>query len=79
MPKGYHHVTRDQRCQIYTLKAMQLSLREIATQLNVHVSTVSRELRRNKGDRGYRIARPTTKHRHDEVGPARGLKSSQTH
>ena len=30
MPKGYHHVTRDIRSQIYALKASGLSLRGIA-------------------------------------------------
>ena len=71
MPKGYHHVTRDLRCQIYALKAMKLSLRKIAAQLNVHVSTVSRELSRNKGKRGYRF------HQADEKAQRRRSIASQ--
>lgn len=52
--KGYHHVTRDLRCQIYALKSNKSSLRSIAKQIGVHVSTVSREIKRNSGKRGYR-------------------------
>ena len=58
--KGYHHVTRDLRCQIYALKASGNSLRSIARILEVHVSTISREIRRNSGKRGYRYAQADT-------------------
>jgi IS30 family transposase len=54
MPEGYHHVTRDIRCQIYALKATGISLRKIAEQLGKSVSTISRELKRNRGGNGYR-------------------------
>lgn len=54
MPKGYHHLTHDERCQIYTLKKRGDSQAEIARQLNVNRSTVYRELLRNKGLNGYR-------------------------
>ena len=55
MAKGYHHVTRDQRCQIYAFKAINLSLRNIAKQVGTDVSTISRELARNTGGCGYRF------------------------
>ena len=61
MPKGYHHVTRDLRCQIYLLKSTGLSLRKIAKKLNMDISTVSREINRNKGERGYRFQQADTK------------------
>lgn len=54
MAKGYHHLTHDQRCQIYTLKATKLSQAAIAKVLNITPSTLSRELKRNAGKRGYR-------------------------
>ena len=54
MPQGYHHLDRDQRCQIYTLKERGDSPTEIAQVLGVHCSTISRELTRNTGKRGYR-------------------------
>ncbi len=55
MPKGYHHLTRDQRCQIYTLKKRGDSISVIADEIEVHRSTVYRELERNIGKRGYRF------------------------
>jgi len=56
MPKnGYHHVTRDQRSQIYALKSRGISQSQIAAQVGLSPSTVSREIARNSGLRGYRI------------------------
>ena len=52
--KRYHHLTYEQRCQIYTLKARNILQKDIASILGVSESTVSRELKRNKGNRGYR-------------------------
>ncbi len=54
MPKGYHHLTHIQRCQICTLKARGDSYRSIAIHLNVHPSTIGREIKRNGGLIGYR-------------------------
>lgn len=54
MPKGYHQLTYEQRCQIYTLKERGDARIEIAKALGVHRSTISRELKRNTGQRGYR-------------------------
>lgn len=63
MARGYHHVTRDQRCQIYALRARGCSLRSIAKQLDLHPSTISREIKRNRGKRGYRIEQADRKAR----------------
>lgn len=54
MPKGYHHLTYDKRCQIYALLKRGFSQSQIAKDLQVHQSTISREVGRNKGKRGYR-------------------------
>jgi transposase, IS30 family len=54
MPKGYHHLTYAQRCQIYILKDRGDSPSSIARALGVNPSTIGRELERNKGGRGYR-------------------------
>lgn len=51
---SYHHLTQDQRCQIYTLKSIGRTQKFIARYIGVHPSTVSRELKRNQGQRGYR-------------------------
>ena len=55
MAKGYHHLTYGSRCQIYALKKSGMSVRGMARLLGVSASTVSRELRRNRGWRGYRM------------------------
>ena len=55
MPRGNHHLTRDQRCQLYTLKKRGDSVQVISNELGVHKSTVYRELKRNTGLRGYRF------------------------
>jgi transposase, IS30 family len=55
MPKGYHQLTHDQRCQLYALKQRQFTQSHIALDLGVSQSTISRELSRNSGKRGYRI------------------------
>ena len=54
MPKGYHHLTHDQRCQIYILKERGDLPSSIAKVLKVDRSTISRELKRNTGQKGYR-------------------------
>lgn len=55
MATGYHHVTRDIRCQIYALKSMGQSLCKIALAVGRDKSTISREISRNTGGRGYRF------------------------
>mgnify|MGYP001116715406 CR=1 FL=1 len=61
MPQGYHHVTRDIRSQIYALKAIGTSLRKIAVIVGRDVSTISREIKRNTGGRGYRYKQADAK------------------
>ncbi|MDB6096015.1 MAG: Integrase, catalytic region [Francisellaceae bacterium] len=53
MSKDYHHLTRDQRCQISALKSSGFFLCEIAKKLGVHASTISRELNRNTSEGKY--------------------------
>ena len=50
----YTQLTQEQRCQISALLKMEHSQTKIATVIGVHKSTISRELRRNRGGRGYR-------------------------
>lgn len=51
---GYTQLTQEQRYQIYVMKKVGFNQSQIAADLKVHKSTVSRELRRNEGGRGYR-------------------------
>jgi len=50
----YTQLTEGERYQIYALLGINLTQKEIANRLGRHPSTISRELRRNKGQRGYR-------------------------
>jgi IS30 family transposase len=54
MTKRYQQLTSEQRCQISVLIKSGLSQREIAAAIGVSQSTISRELARNTGERGYR-------------------------
>jgi IS30 family transposase len=51
---SYTQLTEGQRYQIYSLKGIGLTQKDIAKHVNVHPSTISRELMRNTGQRGYR-------------------------
>jgi len=52
--KTYHQLTQAQRYQIYALRKTKHTLAEIAEVLGVDKSSISRELKRNRGKRGYR-------------------------
>ena len=51
---NYTHLTREERYQIYALKKAGHTQSEIANVLERSASTISRELARNRGRRGYR-------------------------
>lgn len=61
MPEGYHHLTRDLRCQLYTLKKRGDSVLTISKELKLHRSTLYREFKRNSGLRGYRFKQANEK------------------
>ncbi len=50
----YHRLTQEQRYQIYALHKEKHTLATIALNIGKDKSTISRELRRNKGVKGYR-------------------------
>jgi len=50
----YHHLTQEERYQIYAFRRANFSIRQIAEQLGRHPSTICRELRRNIHRKGYR-------------------------
>ena len=50
---NYKQLAREQRYQIYALKKAGQNQSQIALVLGCHKSTISRELRRNCGQRGY--------------------------
>jgi len=52
--RTYHQLTQEQRYQIYALMKMGHHQTQIANCIGVDKSTISRELSRNRGRRGYR-------------------------
>ena len=51
---SYTQLTQTQRYQIYKMKKAGYSQAEMAAELHCHKSTISRELKRNAGTKGYR-------------------------
>ena len=51
----YKQLTYEQRCQIYALNKSGKGQKDIAILIGVSQSTISRELKRNSGKRGYRF------------------------
>ena len=52
--RTYKQLDQEQRYQIYAYRKVGKSQGEIAHEIGVHPSTISRELKRNTGNRGYR-------------------------
>ena len=76
--RRYTQLTQEQRYQIYALKTAGLSQGRIAVFLNVHKSTISRELKRNRGQRGYRPKQAQRMAQHRRQSKAHGRISSDT-
>ncbi|MCE9662961.1 helix-turn-helix domain-containing protein [Halomonas sp. M5N1S17] len=51
---GYRQLTQTQRYQIFARHDFGVSQRQIARELGIHSSTISRELRRNANFGGYK-------------------------
>jgi IS30 family transposase len=51
---AYHQLTLEQRYQIYAFKKAGFNQSQIAAEIGFSKSSISRELRRNRGCRGYR-------------------------
>ena len=57
----YKHLSREERYQIYSLRLAKQTISEIARLLGRHRSTISRELNRGRGLRGYRAEQACSK------------------
>ena len=51
---SYTQLTQEQRYHIWALQKAGFNQTDIAQQVGVHKSTISRELQRKSGQRGYR-------------------------
>ena len=72
--RHYTQLTIEQRYQIFGLKKAGFNQSKIALDLNVHKTTISRELRRNKGQRGWRPGQAqekATERRQSSVGASK--------
>src|ERR1019366_3999245 len=67
--KNYRRFEYEDRCQLYALVKRGLTQEESAAALGFSQGTVSRELKRNRGKRGYRFkqAQSKTAHRQHAV------------
>jgi len=72
--KHYQQLTQEPRYQISGLRKAGMSLRAIAQEVGVHVSTISRELRRNATKSGYS---PTIAHKMSETRRKTAPKASK--
>ena len=59
--RKYRRITYEDRCQIYALSKRGASQESIAGVLGVSQTTVSREMCRNRGQRGYRFKQAEAK------------------
>jgi IS30 family transposase len=70
----YTQLTQEQRYQIYAFLKAGFSQSAIAIEINVHKSTISRELRRNRGLKGYRPKQAHVKATNRRQGAAKYVK-----
>jgi IS30 family transposase len=59
--RNYRRITHEDRCQIYALSKQGSCQQSIAAILGISQSTISREMRRNRGKRGYRFKQADAK------------------
>lgn len=52
--RHYKQLTREQRYHLYALCKIDMSQKAMAQEIGVHPSTISRELLRNRGKKGFR-------------------------
>ena len=71
---NYKQLTYEQRCQIEVLKKSGMTQQEIADAVETSQSTISRELKRNKGQRGYRHKQAQRKTAQRRQGAAKAIK-----
>ncbi len=72
--KKYHPLTAHQRYQLAALRKEGHAQHTIAANLGVHPSTISRELGRNRGQRGYRPRQAQHKADHRRQQAAKAVK-----
>ncbi len=72
--REYGQLTEEDRIEIYAMKQAGKKQNKIAAELGVHPSTVSRELSRNTGMRGYRPKQAQQKTLHRRFTACKAVK-----
>ena len=72
--REYGQLAEEDRIEIYAMKQAGKKQNMIAAELGVHPSTVSRELSRNTGMRGYRPKQPHQKTLHRRFTARKAVK-----
>jgi len=75
---NYKQLTYEQRCQIEVLKKSGMSQQAIADTVGTSQSTISRELKRNTGQRGYRHRQAQSKAEARRHNSARAAKMTES-
>lgn len=75
---NYKQLTYEQRCQIEVLKKSGMSQQAIADTVGTSQSTISRELKRNTGQRGYRHKQAQSKAEARRHNSARAAKMTES-
>lgn len=73
---NYTHLTQEERYQIHAMLTAQCSLNAIADVLGRSTSTISREIQRNRGQRGYRPKQAHQKARERALASRRRVRIS---
>jgi len=71
---SYKHLTYEQRVQIHTYLKAGYTIKQIASQLGVHRTTISREIKRNSGNRGYRFKQAQSLYVKRRAGSAKRIR-----
>jgi len=71
---SYKQLTYEQRCQIYVLNKSDMSQQDIANAIDVTQPTISRELKRNTGERGYRYKQAQKKSKDRRMKAVKAIK-----
>ena len=75
--RTFNHLTQEQRYPIYIMHKKKISLGEIAKDMGRNKSTISRELRRNKGKCGYRHSQAQIKAQRRHLDKPKAIKLNE--
>ena len=72
--RTFNHLTQEERYHIYIMHKKNVSMGDIAKDMGRDKSSISRELHRNKGERGYRYKQAHTKAQQRHIDKPKAIK-----